>query len=241
MSTSSDTAFSSGENVIPKFPDRKEDFDEYRMVMQAYLDARGLWSSVNVVSSVASLSKDVQEASESSSSSSTGDDKSKTPVTDEKAKRAFAILLQSFKRKQLLMVKQITPGDAASVWKKICSVYGTVKSTETQVSLLDQLKYMKKTTKETIEDYLARVDRIIYDLKTLGEVVSDTQRKYYILEGLIGLEEWQLDVKLIKKLDKDNKWSQDELEQYLVSNENSMNLKKLNNVSDTEVENAYTF
>ena len=42
LNMSSDSASSlSSENAIPKFPDRKEEFHHWRMVMRAYLDAKG--------------------------------------------------------------------------------------------------------------------------------------------------------------------------------------------------------
>src|SRR6185437_8277667 len=172
MSTSNDIV-SINANVIPPFPSNKGDFDDWRMVMQAYLDARGLWSGVCNV--------DSKSVSSSSLSSPTED--------SDKSKKAFSILLQSFGKKQLNNIKTLPAGDALAVWNKIISVYGIVKTTESRMSLLEQLKNIKKLRKESVEDYVARIDRIIYDLQILNEIITSSQRKYYIIEGLLNLDE----------------------------------------------------
>ena len=48
--------------------------------------------------------------------------------------------------------------------------------------------------------------------------------KYYMLNGLRNASEWQLDVKIIKKLDVDNDWSVQKLEDYLIAEENNKKL-----------------
>lgn len=40
LNMSSGGEFSSNENTIPKFPERREDYCNWRMVMSAYLDER---------------------------------------------------------------------------------------------------------------------------------------------------------------------------------------------------------
>jgi hypothetical protein len=227
---SENASSSPGENAIPKFPNDREDFDDYRMVMIAFLDARGLWNSVQSTSKNETIQNNNKDESSSSPEVS---------VIDEKTKRAYAILLQSFGREQLRLVKSVPSGDAAMVWKTIEQNYGIIKTTETYVSLLDKLNNIKKLNKETIKTYVARIDKIIMDLECLGEKISLRHRKYYILEGLCQLDEWKLDVALIRKLDEDGNWDKEKLHQHLISEENRKLLMKSNN-TDNDNNDAYT-
>ena len=199
MSTSSSSSSSSSDHGIPKFPDNtKVDYVYWRMMMRACLAGRGLWFGVVVTSDVETGKTD------NDSSSST---KSTTSISlNEKSWKAYYILLQSFTKKQLTIINSIEEGNAAEVWKKIESVYGVVRSTESKMSKFDQLKMIKKMKNESIEDFIAKIDTIIGELKSMGENVSPTMKKYYIIEGLKGLEEWEMDVKIIKKLDVDGQW-----------------------------------
>ena len=136
-------------------------------------------------------------------------------------------------------MQQCAVGDAAAVWKKINSTYGTVKSTESKVALLDQLKYVKKANKESIEDFIARVDALISDLKYVGETTSLAQRKYYILEGLLSHDDWILDVKMIRKMDPDDEWSEERFDQQLISEEHSRRVRAMNKTNDKQTDNAF--
>ena len=97
-------------------------------------------------------------------------------------------------------MKQLPRGDAHAVWKKLVATYGVVRSTESKVSMLGQLSNLKKSNTETIENYIARADKLVADLKCVDETISVDQRKYHILEGLQGLDEWKLDVLLMRNL-----------------------------------------
>src|SRR5689334_18610697 len=119
---------SGGENSVPKFPDRKEDFEDWKMVMTAYLDARGL---LEVVTNVTiQISKSTSSSSSGKDDTDTKSTKSSTPISsttdDDKRKRAHSLLLSSFKKKQLALAKQVQAGDAAALWKKINDVYGII-------------------------------------------------------------------------------------------------------------------
>ena len=86
--------------------------------------------------------------SESTSSTSTSSDNNMNENI-KLSKKAYAILLQSFKMKQLTLIANIQTG----VWNKINEVYGLRNTTDTHMSLLDQLKNIKKYNKESMEDY----------------------------------------------------------------------------------------
>ena len=212
-------------SAVPMFPDRVEEFDNWCFVMSAMLDAQGLW---HVVESPI-------DAKSSSSSSSTP--AKKTDV--EKSKEAYAILARSFGSKQIALVKQLPRGDAHAVWKKLVATYGVVRSTESKVSMLGQLSNLKKSNTETIENYIARADKLVADLKCVDETISVDQRKYHILEGLQGLDEWKLDVLLMRKSEHETAWTQEKFDQYLISQENSRRMKAATVRANKIEENAH--
>ena len=108
--------------------------------MRAFLNVRGLLYVV--------------ENGIQSSSSSVAD--------GEKMNRAYAVLLQSLNSKQLALIEQVQFGNAHEVWTVLNKAYGVVKTTDTQVSLLDQLHNLKKGKTEAVCDYFARVNRVIF-------------------------------------------------------------------------------
>lgn len=128
-------------------------------------------------------------------------------------------------------MRQIERGNAGALWLKLEESFGLSKSTETIVAMLDQLKYIKKLKNETIEIFISRVDQLVSDLKREGEEISDQQRKYYVLCGLEGLDEWNLDVSVLRKDGHDKAWSLSKFDQYPISAENS---RKLTAVSEKQ-------
>jgi hypothetical protein len=219
ISMSSDSVSSVKETSVPLFPERRDDYADWKLRMHAYLELRDLWDVVSQPVSVgigkgSGHGKDDDDKSSSSSSSSSLTEDEVTELAD-KQKKVHYLLLMAFRKKQLALVRQYTWKDVAEVWKKIDSVYGTVKTTESQAAMLDQLNKIRKNRNESIEDYIARVDKLISDLAYVGEKVSSLQRKYYIMKGLEGLEEWELDVKFIRKSEHDSSWSDDKFDQYI--------------------------
>ena len=102
----------------------------------------------------------------------------------------------------------------------INNAYGVVNTTDTIDSLMDQLHDIKKHNNERIREFIARIDKIILQLNTLNSPINTRMRKHYILRGLRHLTQWNIHVTMIQKMDRDGKWTGDELEQYLVGEEN---------------------
>ena len=140
-SSNSDSGISGNENSIPKFPERREKYLDWKMVMSAYLDARGL---LEIATGEASSEEEDSDSKKSSSSSSS----SSLSSFNEKSKRVYALLLQSFRDKQMLFAQQVKPGDAAALWKKLNDTYGIIKTTDTKMSILYQLQNIRKFTGE---------------------------------------------------------------------------------------------
>ena len=205
-SSSHSSSSSNSENSIPKFPSKRDEYRFYRKIMLAYLDSRGLKQVVlskAVSSSNSANAKEIseteqQQQQQQSSSSSNTSTNNNNNSNEALSKRAFSILLQSLNIEQQALVLNISDGDAAAVWKKLEDTYGTVKTTESRMSILDQLKYISIHKHETIEHYIARIDHLILELSCMNEETSKAQRKYYILEGLSEMSEWSIPVSIWK-------------------------------------------
>jgi hypothetical protein len=77
--------------------------------MEAYLLACGLWNAVAVSVS------DTDDSNKSSKSE-------QVVSSDVKSHQAYSILLQSFNKKQLQLVKQVPVGNAAAAWKNSINI-----------------------------------------------------------------------------------------------------------------------
>ena len=231
---------------MPKFPLRKEDYDDWKVVMRAHFMALGLWIVFTNVF-VADAEKETKgtgkkskhESVSESESESASSSSAEVHGTVSQRMQAYGMLLKTLNKKQLQLVKQIEPGNAAEVWAKLESVYGTVASTASRVAMLDELKYLSIGKKESIEDLIARADQLLANLKHVGESISLAQRKYYILEALSSSDDWAFDVKFIRKVYKNDEWDADEFDQHLISEERSRLLNANKKNHEKRVENAY--
>ena len=250
-SPSSDSASTSS---IPKLPNDRGQFDNWRMVMRAYLDDKGVWSVVSAgegtgVSTSASLSVSSNSSSSTKSADSKGKDAddgstpnpSPSPGAEDLEggklkKKAWLILLQScWKASHYDHAKQVTYGDPAALWKRLNSSYGIVKTAETMAALHSQLASLRMHRKETMDDYIARADKLISDLRSAGNDILKAQRKLYILQGLNDFPEWETAIEFIRKMDKDDTWSIDEFDQALISDDKARRLRQSININAPDV------
>jgi hypothetical protein len=230
--SSSDNASSSS---IPKLPHDRALFGQWRMVMHAYLNVKGVWSVVcagdgdGVSSTAGSSTKSVSKGKEdtdvetSVSSPSTGQEE---PDVGKLKKLAWLILLQACSKPTHFDHAQQADGDPAALWKRLVSSYGIVKTAETMAALHAQLAFIRITRKELMDEYIARCDKLFADLKYAGNDIHKAQRKLYILQGLCDCPEWQTTVEFIRKIDKDDVWSNDEFDQALISDDKARRLRQ---------------
>jgi hypothetical protein len=88
------------------------------------------------------------------------------------------------------------------------------------MSLLSKLHLNRKLPNETMNDYFARIDRLISDVRTLDpEIMNDNMKKYFIISGLPQDGEWKTVSTIISQTDSDQKWSVTKLQQYLIDQE----------------------
>ena len=142
--------------------------------------------------------------------------------TVRKSNRAFDILLRSFNHQQIILISRVYTGNACEVWKIINKTYGDIKTVESTSSLYNQLTNIQMIKNESMVEYLNRIKEITFKLEVSGSKVNESLHKYYITLGLQKSSEWSLDMKLLPKFDRDDAWSVDELESYLLTEANKM-------------------
>jgi hypothetical protein len=222
MSTSTSSNAVSDLNAL-RFPAHreKEEFPTWLFRIRAELDSKDLWSVVS------KPVKGLQEYREIEStydlSKETGEQKKKRMELEGKSKKAYNILIQSLTRKQIALVQPVFQGNAHIVMKVLENNYGIKKNTNTTMSLFSKLSNNKKIVHESMNDYFARIEQMIFDLSSLDVVISDEQKKYFILTGLGDLPEWKSNLIAISNLDVDNTWSFDTLRGHLIEQEEKKN------------------
>jgi hypothetical protein len=126
--------------------------------------------------------------------------------------------------------KQVTQGDPAALWRRLELAYGTATSAAAKAAVRSQLnRTNRKIAKHTMDDYIAHTDKLIYELKHAGENVSNSDRKFWILEGLVGIPEWELQVELIRHQHMEDTMTADQLDQSLISADKARRLRQVNN------------
>ena len=214
---------SSMHSSIPQFPQRREDFDQWRKIMKALLVSRDLYYDGVIVNE--SSGGD----GKSEPSKNNNDNKVSKELRD-KRNTAFSILLSSFGRDQVrLVMNDKYDGDAMAVWNVMLATYGTQKSVSNQSLLLSKLNTVTKNKNELIEQYFARVENIICDLKNMGTTINDAQHKYHLLNGLSKLDEWSLCTEYISQHDIDDSLTMPEIYKLLINDETKRRIKSEKN------------
>lgn len=233
------------------FPAEREKFEEWKLKMEAHLNARDVLDVVlspsTAITHTRRLSptehtqwmKECKQRGEKADQllrDARGNKQKTDEVLQEanvifkqeliKCRRAYDILLSSFQSKQMNVINSVFPGNAHEVWSVINSAYGIINTTDTIDSLLTQLHGLEKKDNERVSEYIAHIDKIILQLNNLQSPVNARMKKFYILHGLRNIPQWKMHAIIIQKLDSDGSWSVDKLEQYLVSEENKQQVHK---------------
>ncbi len=143
------------------------------------------------------------------------------------SQKAYNYIIQSLHKKQLELVRGIYPGNAFMVMSALKKTYGIIKSTTTIMSLFNKLNNNKKLSHESMTDYISRIEHMIYDLQLLDSSITVSQKKYFILTGLQDDNEWKSIITALSQSDADNKWSFDQLQTYLLDQEDRKTAMKI--------------
>lgn len=195
LSAQNNDARETRENNIPRFPERREDFSEYVMRIEAYLDARELLEVV--VRGVKGIPKDKVGTMDTAVIEATKLDSNATRLT--KSKQASNIIIQSLPSKMIKIVSGVNVSNAYEMWNVLKRTQGLIKTTDTSNALLEQLHNIKRKSDETITNYIARIELIIHELHILNIDIKYEQKKFYIMKGLDEDKEWEMDMKILRK------------------------------------------
>ena len=103
---------------------------------------------------------------------------------------------------------------------KLKQTYGLPLTSNTHGALLIRLTENKIQSSESISDYIARVERLISDLRQQEQQdMSARMKKHYILYGLRDDDRWKHIATTARQNDIHGQWSFDDLKQYLINEE----------------------
>ena len=202
-------------------PESKESFGDYVMRMEIYLDSNEVLEVTT--KGVKTIPKDKNGTLDDAVTEATK--LVHTAANLQKSKKAANFIVQSVSEKILRMLAHINPSNAYEMWKTVQRIQGLIKTTDTSSALMNKLHNIRKDKNDSMGVYISKVENIAHQLSQLRINIDNQQKKFYILKGLESVEGWSVDLKLIRKLDKDNTWTMDELQQYLMDEENARELK----------------
>jgi hypothetical protein len=224
MSTPSVSTTESSATKMPSFPaDReREQFGFYLYKVESYLRAKELLDYIDTP--VYGLS-DVRGTPfvEDSSVTYLGT-LNQCRKHQLNASKACDAIVQTLHPKQYELINNITPGNVYAVMMKLKRTYGLEQSSNTHGALLEKLGDNIKISSESIADYIARTERILYDLRQQDKTeMSEKMKKHYILHGLRKDDTWNGVAGFIRRLDMHKEWSYDEVIQHLTNEEYTLN------------------
>lgn len=132
---------------------------------------------------------DTEESDSESSTSKTSKKAKKTNDDDDdeedqkKRDKAYGILITSLDDSRAHLVMHISEGDAAGVWRTLCSHYER-KSTASKAHTRKLLHNEKMNENEEFDLYKSRIMELKLRLVSMGEPVTDGEMIYVVLEGL---------------------------------------------------------
>jgi len=168
---STDTKVSHISSLVAPFKFDGKNFKLWKLKMTAYLEAMGLLEVV------------VQEPSLAVASGSASSSVSSGKSTEDKAKKAYSILVSSLMDEQLSLVINVSSGNAHGVWTVLLRRYER-KTTASKSHMWSKLHSSKMESKEDFDMYAARITQMIISLEEMGEKVSQSQQIHILLSGL---------------------------------------------------------
>ncbi|KAJ6639826.1 Retrovirus-related Pol polyprotein from transposon RE1, partial [Pseudolycoriella hygida] len=136
----------------------RDDYDSWKFVVQAYMEAEDLWSIVN--------------------GTSTENDENKKRELESKARGKIAMLVEPINYSHIREAKT-----AKETWDCLEKAYAD-KGFSRQVSLLRELVGIKLENSKSMDDYLNRIVSCVHKLKGAGSVIQDELVAAFMMAGL---------------------------------------------------------
>lgn len=229
VSMSTVSSVKESNDVLCRFPSQREreEFPDWLFKAEAFFAAKSLTAVVEqpvdgigkYKNNIGEENDEDQDESEENNQQLSKTEKEKRELLATRSRKAYNYIIQSLNKKQIELVRNVCQGNAYLVMQVLKKTYGMNKSTSTTMTLFNKLNNIKKSSTESMSDYFARIDRMIYDLQVLESVITVNQKKYFVLAGLQDDPEWKSIIIAIDQLDSDVSWSLDKLQQYLIDQE----------------------
>ena len=140
------------------------------------------------------------------------------------SEKAYSLIVNSLLPKQIEMVRDVFQGNAHEVMNVLKRAYGIHLSTASVMATFAALNVIKKSSKESMNDYFARIARLVHDCGSLGMEISAIQQKYFIGAGLANDKDWKQTITVMSQINASKTWSVTEMQQYLIEQENAKNV-----------------
>lgn len=101
----------------------------------------------------------------------------------EKAQEAYTILWMSLNENIKVLFLHVKMGDAHGLWKSLLSKYES-KTVANKLHIRNQLLNCKMQSNEEFEDYLARINKRVSELESMGSMVQPDELCCMVLNGL---------------------------------------------------------
>ena len=139
----------------------------WKVRMRAYLQSNDLWEVV-------------EKATDGSASSG----KKAAEEEETKRKKAYSALVLSLGDAQLQMVMNVAEGNPHAVWKELSEHYEPRNTMASKAHTRGMLHKTRMQRGESFDLYRSRVLELVTRLRSVGEIVSEGELIYVLLEGL---------------------------------------------------------
>ena len=222
---------------IEKFPSNGRetaDFRDWLFKAEAVLLSRNML--VVVKSPIAGLPVKQGEADVVPADCNTDAKRTKRAQLKALSATAYSLIVNSLSQKQIELVRDVYQGNAHEVMNVLKRSYGVHLSTASAMATFAALLTIKKQSKESMNDYFARVGRLVHDCDSLDMSISPIQHKFFIVQGLSSDKEWKQTTTVMSQMNASKAWSVTEMQQYLIEQENAKNV--LNEKASMQEESA---
>ena len=121
----------SSDTSAPKFPADKSKYINWKRKLEPFLNVRGLLKYIKEDQ----LKRSESENKSKSSSSNDEQQQKINEITKRENDRVYNILIQSLTDDQMILLNEIEEGNAFELFKKLNEFYGAVKTTDTLMSI----------------------------------------------------------------------------------------------------------
>jgi hypothetical protein len=142
-----------------------------------------------------------------------------TPARIQDSKKAFAFILQALEGTAFSVLSNCNESNPFEALKILKANFGITHTAEEQAAAYSQLLNIKKTSSETMTEFIVRLNTLIGKNKELGNAINDAARRIHLLTGAKRQDDWwAAKVEMITTAG--SEWTIARLEQALIAADN---------------------